>query len=265
MDFKHEYQSEMQRLSPDEEQLERIRNGVKNRLAKPPKAKKKPVYLKIAAISGGSLCAAAAALFILIGRVNIKAPDMATDSMIGGMAPSGDGCMWSVTSTNGIGSAAPNKSNKSDDGIPPSENFDPSDSVQGFITNISSSKDFFYEGSSGSDELGQMTESHQPGSAPAYNVELNTGSGSSQSRPFLTFSEDKSQCEVVLNGERYTYLESKNVDEPNCTDASTSSDMSADLNAADSNLDIALFVQFDEDYMTIFTENGKFYKFYTRI
>lgn len=79
MNFKDEYKKEMQDISPTDEQTERIRNGVMKRLAQnsdipenaspaPQKGKKKkPLYLKIAAVSGTAVCAAAIAIFVIVG------------------------------------------------------------------------------------------------------------------------------------------------------------------------------------------------------
>ena len=71
MRFKDEFKEEMQKLSPTEEQQERIRNGVMKRLSEDsapiPSKKKKPLYLKIAAISGTAVCAAAIAVFVIAG------------------------------------------------------------------------------------------------------------------------------------------------------------------------------------------------------
>lgn len=71
MRFKDEFKEEMQKLSPTEEQRERIRNGVMKRISEDsapiPSKKKKPLYLKIAAISGTAVCAAAIAVFAIAG------------------------------------------------------------------------------------------------------------------------------------------------------------------------------------------------------
>ncbi|MCH5206842.1 MAG: hypothetical protein J1F09_07790 [Oscillospiraceae bacterium] len=64
MRFEEQYKKEINEISPSEEQLERIRTGVMRKLQK----KKKPLYLRIAAISGASAAAlviVAAAVFAL--------------------------------------------------------------------------------------------------------------------------------------------------------------------------------------------------------
>ena len=64
MSFEEQYKKEINEISPSEEQLERIRAGVMQKLQK----KKKPLYLRVAAISGASAAAlviVAAAVFAL--------------------------------------------------------------------------------------------------------------------------------------------------------------------------------------------------------
>ena len=64
MSFEEQYKKEINEISPSEEQLERIRAGVMRKLQK----KKKPLYLRVAAISGASAAAlviVAAAVFAL--------------------------------------------------------------------------------------------------------------------------------------------------------------------------------------------------------
>ncbi len=66
MDFKQQYQNEMQRIAPSEEQSEKIRARVYEEIQKPLKAPKRKLPLKAIAITGASAaCLVLAATFTL--------------------------------------------------------------------------------------------------------------------------------------------------------------------------------------------------------
>lgn len=68
MKFEDEFKKELNKISPTEEQCERIRSGVAKKLAESaPVKKKKPLYLRIAAVSGASICAAAVLIVVIFG------------------------------------------------------------------------------------------------------------------------------------------------------------------------------------------------------
>ncbi len=68
MKFKDEYKKELNNISPTEEQCERIRSGVAKKIAETAHVKrKKPLYLRIAAVSGASICAAAVLIVVIFG------------------------------------------------------------------------------------------------------------------------------------------------------------------------------------------------------
>lgn len=89
MKFKDEYKKELQKISPTEEQCERIRSEVAKKLAESaPVKKKKPLYLKIAAVSGASICAAAVLIVVAFGMRGGKHFINSTEGKNNAMAPS---------------------------------------------------------------------------------------------------------------------------------------------------------------------------------
>lgn len=255
MDFKHEYQSEMQRLSPTEEQIERIKNGVKKQLDEPqPKTKKKPMYLKIAAISGSSVCAAAVLMFVFIGIAGNRIPGMSdmlaptenntANGLVGGVMNEGAAPPLYYEDT---GSAGGCTEDNAYNGIDYSKVHSETNSSKS--QSISSS---------------ESSISAMPGS---------TGLGESSadqnsSIPFLVFSEDGNQCTVIFKGDQLDYTaDTIGFSDEEIKDFHTGeSILPAYTKLVDQeDVKIKLFVKFDENHMSVFTEDGKLLNQYTLI
>lgn len=227
MDFKTEYQNELNKLSPTEEQCERIRSGVMQKLSEDmPVKRKKPLYLKIAAVSGAAVCAAAVAIVIFAGikpKVNWSGNSV--------ISPSANGTMGNTAKGEDTNNA-------------PANNGTDSDTISGFDGTKSN----------GSDQGGTSAEQ-----SAAQNASPNSGvstPGGTAPSPYLTFPEDKSTCEAVLNGEIYEYRKADGI-----SGEAFSKDKAA---AAGSNLDTELFVQFDENIMTVFFADGTLFGVYEK-
>lgn len=262
MDFKHEYQNEMQRLSPTDEQLDRIKNGVERRLAEPQtEPKKKPMFIKIAAISGSSVCATAVLLFALIGVAGRK------DIILNGT----DAAAPSASSGNGgfgfCNMAGDAEGNELTEQSPSSDRGSIGGTTDGMCEITSTSK----SQSSSSTWAGGSTleDPESPGGSKYHSPDVISdilseyGISESTETPFLIFLEDEDLCSVILNGQQLDYTALKSDinwgTEENSGGANVNDES---LRSASSNLGIELFVQFDENCMTVFTENGKFYKQY---
>lgn len=220
MEFKTEYQNELNKLSPTEEQCERIRSGVMKKLAEnKPVKRKKPLYLRIAAVSGAAVCAAAVAIVIFAGnnnRVNMSG---------NALAPSANDTMGGTMDA--VNNAPANGGKDCE-----------------FGSNYS-------EGTKGDGSyIGQASET-----MPSQGDTTNNGSVGgtpSTAHPaapkYLEFSENKDYCEVTANNDMiYKYRTAEN-------DGGAFSEENAAL--AGSNLDTGLFVQFDENIMTVFFADG---------
>lgn len=246
MKFKQNYQDEMDRLSPDDEQLERIRNGVYARLEREadnntepaPNRRKKPLRFKIAAISGGACACTCAAVLIIFMNGSVRNSGMApmlndTEIDCGYTGGAANSIIHDINCPQGIGG------NQMD---PTGEYSPPTSIISDSLSETNNASDGSTFG-----EIGSAT-------APSSNYSL-----------YLMFSEDKSSCTVTMNGEKYVYREAE---------FGFTSDLSSEdyeqfiyesdnpLRSADSNLDIKLFVQFDENVLYVFTESGTLYKYY---
>lgn len=231
MDFKDEYKNEMQNISPTEEQCERIRSGVMRKLSETaPVKKKKPLYFKIAAVSGAAVCAAAVVIVIFAGTHS---------------------ALHISGSKNMIASPT-----------------DPGKGMTGGAANDGNTSDFSFDGSYSSviDCAPNSEKNESPHStlSSSYDYSQNSGDqgndtppmeGMSDS-PYLTFSGDKSSCVVTRDGAAYTYYTSEDH-----IAGSSSEDKAV---AADSNLDMELFVQFDENIMTVFSKDGSLFGVYIK-
>ncbi len=231
MDFKDEYKNEMQNISPTEEQCERIRSGVMRRLEeKTPVKRKKPLYLRIAAISGTAVCAAAVAIVIFAGTHSafhfsgsnnmVASPAAPGNGMTGGATNEGSASISSIGGANSsINDCAPNSAKN-----------DSSHSTQ-----------------TPSNEYSQDSGDHGNETPPT---------GGVSSNPYLTFSEDKGSCVVTIDGATHTYYISDD------HIGGLFSEYKAVV--ADSNLDTVLFVQFDENIMTVYLNDGNLFGVYIK-
>lgn len=237
----------MDRLSPDDKQLERIRNGVYERLkheadnTEPaPNCHKKPLRLKIAAISGGACACTCAAVLIIF--------------MSGSLRNSSDAPMFNRTekdysgytigAANSINQDINCAQNIGNNQMDPTGEYSPPTSII-------------------SDSFSETNNASNDGTAF---IEMSSVTAPSSSNSlYLMFSEDKSSCTVTMNGKKYVYRE---------TEFGLTADLSNEgydqfidesdnpLQSADSNLDIKLFVQFDENVLYVFTESRTLYKYY---
>lgn len=238
MDFKHEYQSEMQKLSPTDEQLERIKNGVMRRIAEqPPTPKKKTISLKAAAITMGSVCAAAVTLFVFL-NVNIFKEDMiGTNAASPDHSLGGEGIYWEMSGNSSMeyntGASEPTWDNAvtSADSLSKPSSFDNASKV-----------------TTDSPSLGDGSKADSD----------DYDTSSIGETPVLIFSEDEELCSVILNGRQYDY---RAVHSDSGFDSTEY--IGTSLTPTSNNLDQELFVRFDENGMTVITENGNIYKQYT--
>lgn len=295
MKFETEYKDEIQRISPTEEQCERIRNGVMSRLAEEqPAPKRKPLKIKIAAISTASACAAAV-LIIALGSPSF------TRSMF-------DHSNEALAPTDGNGASG-------DNAFADTPNYAPSDMQSAGISKPSadtvSPSSAVVGSSSSKTDSNPTTDTGLPGTEASGNPSVGDNDPDT---PYLNFSENESRCTVTINGERLTYRASEPDDytydenqiqaeiaglgaekqespptgtagnegttPPENPPTGTAGVPGTDtpeppptggmgrersVQPAGSNLDIELFVQFDEDKMLVFTQNGKLYKFFSLI
>lgn len=248
MDFKDEYKNEMQNISPTEEQCERIRSEVMRKLQeKTPVKRKKPLYLRIAAVSGAAVCAAAVAIVIYAGThsafhfsgSNNMLASPAADGATGGAMNEGHSSDFSISDANSFTiDCAPNSTkNDSSHYTLPSHDYSQDSSAPGNETPPTG-------GIPVNPSTGGDTGNEPP---PMGGVSVN---------PYLTFSEDKGSCVVTIDGATHTYyISDDHID-------GLSSEYKAVV--ADSNLDTVLFVQFDENIMTVHFNDGNLFGVYIK-
>lgn len=243
MKFKQNYQDEMDRLSPDDKQLERIRNGVYERLkheadnTQPaPNHRKKPLRFKIAAISGGACACTCAAVLIIFMNGSVRNSSMALNRT------EKDYSGYTLGAANSINQDINCAQNMGGNQMDPTGEYSPPTSI---ISDSSSETNNASNDGTAFIEMGSVT-------AP-----------SSSNSLYLMFSEDKSSCTVMMNGKKYVYRETEfgaDLSDENYNPFMDESDNP--LRSADSNLDIKLFVQFDENVLYVFTESKTLYKCY---
>lgn len=231
MIFKEEYKKEMQKLSPSEEQCKRIRQGVMQKLSDntpEPSGKKKPLYLKIAAISGTAVCAAAVMIVIFGGfrgfnLMEGKGNDLAVNSSKNDYQSWGAANEPSYNNTGAAGGA------------------------QAPTMDSSSDADAMYDPNNNTN--------NEPSAAPQHPNIGNMNEGS-PGIPYLEFSEDKEVCEVTINDETVTY---KRVDV-----SVGGAGRDKPLISVRSEPGTELFVYFDNDVMEIYTKDGAFFGAYIK-
>lgn len=231
MDFKEEYKKETQNISPTDEQCERIRNGVMKRLSEStensaPAKKKKPLYLKIAAVSGTAVCAAAIAIFAIAGiqKSFIKSNDM---NCTEGSTNNAGG---NFNAESVYGSSA-----MSDKQLDHNHSNAASNNAPGSKSETMSNPS--YEDADSGD-FGTDTKSETPGDTDG----ITNSDPTANAAPVLKFSEDKSTCTLTISGDTRTYRITDEVGEFSENYAVK----------AQSDLEDEFFVQFDENRMTVF-------------
>lgn len=253
MTFKDEFKKEMRKVSPTEEQRERIRSGVMKRISdnsEPvPKNKKKPLYLKIAAVSGSAVCAAAIAIFAIAGVHNYKITNGVNSGMsannAGGQAntsfSSQAETMTSQPLFDNAGCVTKDpEPNGADASNAPAESLYDSTDTKNSITGTddlptNSSKP--YTADSNGEAPGEAPES---GDNPISNM---GGSG-----VYLDFSDDRSDFSTVINGETHYYEITNRIVEFSPTLA----------DKALSNYGETLFIQSEGDLIALFKEDKSF-------
>lgn len=289
MKFKDEYKKELNKISPTEEQCERIRSGVAKKIAESaPVKKKKPLYLRIAAVSGASICAAAVLIVVIFGMNGGK-----HFSGIN-MTPSANEGINAAGSYTDTGGADQNLPPKSEDNLQnsfgsasvstASVQSDPSSA--GTSSGLSEpapadgGEDNPGSADSGEPITGGGPEPPPGEPAPAGGGEDNPGGGipSNPGEPaptggggdepgiggegveipdgfvYLAFSEDNSICEVTVNEATRSYRLDKDTSAPPLSD-----DMAF---GAVTNNGLDVLAQFDEDMMFIYSTDGRIYNVY---
>lgn len=239
MNFKDKYQEEMKLISPTEEQLERIQNVVADRLADNRQTrKKKPLYLKAAAISGASVCAAAVLIAVLArgthltDHLNAAAPNNAL-----GMA-SGDAA--------GDDRLSSSQAQSIDCGI---------ESTDKLIPDYSDDSNSICDASpSMSNNTGTPT---MIGSSSLYEMYSQYGL-SNDGTPLLIFSEDMKNCTAVIDSKQrdYKFITFKSIN---------SAILIESFREVYANIDEKPFVNFDEDEMLIYFKGEKTVAIYSPI
>lgn len=236
MDFKQQYKTEMQDISPTEEQCERIRAKVYAEIQNPQSVQKtpkrrKPLPLKAIAITGASaaclVLVSALALQILPKKMNL----------------SGGTC---DVAPNGICAMEANRINTADalnegSGIA-AETYD------------SASLDPTADGNTGADSKGAFEDLD-----PSFSEKSGEGEYSVPSslvvKPVvkIVFSEDMSECEVFEGSESQKYAISNEA--PLTADKE---DLLEEFPAIRSNIEEKLFIYASGDKMWVYNENKQF-------
>lgn len=238
MDFKDEYKNEMQNISPTEEQCERIRSGVMRKLSENATIKrKKPLYLRVAAISGAAVCAAAVAIVIFAGTHSAFYISGSNNMVASPTAP-GDGLAGGAMAEGSISNGA----HSSVPGAAPEMSISDTDSTK--------NDNAYHEGST---YESLPSQGYAPDNSDSIDKPL-TGSGAAN--PYLTFSGNKGSCVVTIDGATHTYYISD--------DHIAGFYSEEKVVAADSDLDTELFVQFDENIMTVFLKDGSVFGVYIK-
>ena len=265
MDFKEEYKNEMQKFSPTEEQCERIRSGVMQKLAQnAPIQRKKPLYLRIAAISGTAVCAAAVAVIIFTGAFSsfktggsdnmTAAPNNGANIMAGGNTNEGNASAYPTSGADqSISSYHPNDHCSSTfpegsiNNSAPSQDDRPNSSITNPVTGGGDQPGIAggeYPNTGG----GETSSTGKPMPPP-------TGGGGSEDSFFIKFFNNTDSCEVTVNGDVSTYTKADiSLPDPEMDDAAK----------ADNNIKHELFVQFDENIMLVFYKDGTLFGIYEK-
>ncbi len=232
MDFKQQYKTEMQNISPTEEQCERIRAKVYEAIQDPRSERnkprrKKPLPLKAIAITGASaaclVLVSALALQILPSKVKL----------------SGGTC---DAAPNGMYAMEANRINTAD-----AVNEGSGDAAEPYG---SASLDPTADGSAQSDPNVSLSSQVLPG------AEKSGASESLASDPLVVkmlFSEDMSECEVYRGSEFKKYALSNEA--PLTAD---NEGLLEELPAVNSNIENPLFIYTSGDKMWVYDENKQF-------
>ncbi len=287
MKFKDEYKKELNKISPTEEQCERIRSGVAKKIAESaPVKKKKPLYLRIAAVSGASICAAAVLIVVIFGMGGGKR--IAT----GLLTNEGNNAAGSNINAGGTDDNLPPKSEdnmqhsfSSASMSTASVQSDPSSAgtsqdISSSLGETSSDPSEPHDNDTGGGEPITGGESEPPHGEPAPTGggdEPGIGGGGEdrpgiggggEDRPgigdggeeipegfvYLAFSKDNSVCEVTVNNAARSYRLDEDASAPPLSDDTAF--------GAVTNNGLDVLAQFDEDMMFIYFKDGRIYNIY---
>ncbi len=284
MKFKDEYKKELNNISPTEEQCERIRSGVAKKIAETAHVKrKKPLYLRIAAVSGASICAAAVLIVVIFGTgggkriatgfLTNKGNDTAGSCTDAGgndddLPPkSEDNLQYSygsaLTSTaspqSDLSTAGTLQSTSSSNEGTSSEISCPPGNGDGTDSSIADSGEPM---TGGEDELppGEPASTGGGGNEPIFGGgggdEPSIGGGEEIPEGFvyLAFSEDNSVCEVTVNNAARSYRLDEDASAPPLFDDTAF--------GAVTNNGLDVLAQFDKDMMFIYFKDGRIYNAY---
>lgn len=283
MNFKDEFKKEMQSISPTDKQIERIGKGVMKRLAEssdntsPVPQKKKPFYLKIAAVSGTAVCAAAIVIFAFMGIRNnvIKNGNMSMETNNGNIygssgAEASDGSPdhnYCSSSNAGIDSAGcgsdPDSSikdvdatveNSKDGTNTDGDDLQSDQSVTGSDNKGNSSDDNIPTGggddnpntAGGGTDDNHDTAGGENTDTGGGNIDTGGGDTSANTTPQLNFFNDGRICEISANGSTQVYRLTD--------DTAEFSDEKAVWANTDSGQ--GFLVQLEKDRAAVFYKNG---------
>ncbi len=271
MKFKDEYKKELNKISPTEEQCERIRSGVAKKIAESaPVKKKKPIYLRIAAVSGASICAAAVLIVVIFGMGGGKhfySLNMAPSANEGINAAGSNVCAGGAdqelppknedNTQHSYGSTSMSTANAQSDPSSAGTSQDTSMSIGGTSPEPSKSPDSDGKTDSGGADGGEPMTGGGDELIPCEPAPPTGGGEIPDGFVYLAFSEDNGICEVTVNEATRSYRLDKDASAPPL------SYDTAFKAIANNGLDV--LAQFDGDMMFIYFKDGRIYNIYSII
>ncbi len=243
MDFKQQYKTEMQNISPTEEQCERIRAKVYEKIKDPQEAKKrkKPLPLKAIAITGASaaclVLVSALALQLLPSKVKLSGG--AYDAAPNGMYAMEANRIDTADAVNeGLGDAAETETYASASPDPTADGSAKSDPRE--FLSPQSIPDAGKSGAAGNSGAAGQSGATEPSAPGSLDVKM-------------VFSEDMSECEVYKGKISQKYELSNEA--PLTAD---NEDLLEELPADSRNIEKPLFIYQSGDKMWVYNENKQF-------
>lgn len=239
MDFKQQYKTEMQNISPTEEQCERIRAKVYEEIKDPRSERnkprrKKPLPLKAIAITGAS-----AACLVLVSAIALRTiPKM--ENLLGGAYDASPNGKFTMEEANRINTA------------------DAENEGSGFAAEPydSASLDPTADGSAQSESRGSISSQAIPGAGKSGSTEKSAATEALSPDSLvvkMVFSEDMSECEVYKGNNSHKYARSN---KPPLT--ADNEYLLEELPAVSSNIEKPLFIYTSGDKMWVYDENKRF-------
>lgn len=169
MSFEEQYKKEINEISPSEEQLERIRAGVMQKLQK----KKKPLYLRVAAISGAS-----AAALVIVAAAIFALPRAKND----------------------MGHLLGNSPNNAETNGDAAADYEPNGGAASEGNNI-----FDFDFGNIGDSISHNSTDKNGGAYEPDNPGIGSSASQTADPPFLEWSSDGKQCTLTTASERRSY------------------------------------------------------------